>query len=352
MRVLRLVGVVAVSLVWLSSPASAQADTAFPLSISAVTPVGEEEDFGTIIAAKVGANGTVYVVDHTNATVRAFSPEGRLLWKTGRKGRGPGEFELPYRIEVAPTGEILVYDFGTGEVTSLSDAGRFLRRARLPFSFRQVDNLVVLRNGDLIVSGYTVSNDRATSHALHRFRMLGDQWQYVGSFAPLPPVRDREVLPHWGPGTISRARNGDILYLLRLPYEIHRYDPAGRERSVFRPRVPLRAMPDDFVRIEHTARGTEISSAQPDLEHPGSMTELGSGWIVASRIGRQSTRWDLFSPSGQVVGSRAIPDGWGALLGYDSARSILWLAGEHDGAPVLLQVRVSTTQPTRNSRRP
>jgi len=341
-----------VTLGWAASPASSQAAAAFPLSISSVTVIGEEEEIGTIIAAKVGANGAVYVVDHMNATVRAFSPEGRLLWRTGRKGRGPGEFQLPYRMDVAPSGEILVYDFGTGEVTTLSDAGRFVRRERLPFSFRQVDNLVALQNGDLIVSGYTVSNDRATAHALHRFRRLGDQWQYVGSFGPLPPVRDREVLPHWGPGTISRARNGDILYLLRLPYEIHRYDPAGRERSVFRPRVPLRAMPDDFVRIEHTARGTEISSANPDLEHPGSMTELGNGWMVASRVGLRSTRWDLFNPSGQVVGSRAIPEGWGALLGYDSPRSILWLAGEHDGAPVLLQLRISTGQPRSRSRTP
>jgi hypothetical protein len=332
--------VVAVSLVWPTPRASSQASAPFPLSINSVTVVGAEQEFGSIVAAKVGANGNVYVADHVNATVTAFSPAGRVLWKVGRKGRGPGEFQIPYRMDVGLGGEVSVFDLGTGEVTTLSPEGRFIRRVRLPFSFRQLDGIVGRGNGELIVSGYSTANDRVSRRGLHRFRMVAGQLVHVSSFGPLPSARDRAVLAYWATGPVALARNGDILYLLRLPYEIHRYDPAGRERAVLRPRVPLRAVPDDFVRIERTARGTETSSPEPNLEHPGAMAELGGGWIVASRVGPR-TQWDIFDPGGRVIASRAVPAEWGALIGYDRERSVLWVTGEHDGAPVLLQLRVS-----------
>ena len=315
----------AVCVARMSAPARGQAGAPFPLTVSSVTIVGEEQEFGSIVAAKLGANGNVYALDHMNARVTAFSPEGRMLWSIGRKGHGPGEFQLPYRLDVAPNGQIVVFDFATGEVTTLAPTGRFLRRANLPFSFRQVDNLVVLPNGDLIISGYSLANDQASVHGLHRFRMVEGRLVHVLSFGPLPSARDRAVLPFWGAGPVVRDHNGDILYMPRLPYEIHRYAPAGQERSTVRPRTPLRAVPDDFVRIEHTARGTQTSRREPDLERPGGLITLGNGWILASRVGLHATQWDLFDPTGRIAGTRSIPSGWEALVGYDRARNVLWL---------------------------
>jgi len=337
----RVLGLAAVCVGALSASVRGQAGTSFPLTVSSVTVVGEDQEFGSIVSAKVGANGNVYAVDHVNARVMAFSSDGRLLWRAGRKGRGPGEYQIPYRIDVAPNGDLSVFDLGIGEVTTLTAAGQFVRRVRLPFSFRQVDALAHLANGDLVVSGYSIATDEVSAHALHRFRTAAGRLVHVSSFGPLPAARDRAVLPYWTPGPIALARNGDLLYLLRLPYEIHRYDAAGRERSVLRPRVPLRAVPDDFVRIERTARGTAVSSTETDLEHPGAMAEVGDGWIVASRVGRRGTQWDLFDPRGRVVGSRAVPAEWGAMAGYDRSRGFLWLIGEHDDVPVLLRLRVS-----------
>lgn len=112
MRAHRVSALAATVLVLRAETATAQRSVPFPLTVTAVAVVGEEQDFGTIIAAKVGANGNVFALDHMNARLTAFSPDGRVLWRAGRSGRGPGEFQLPYRLDVAPNGEIFVYDLG------------------------------------------------------------------------------------------------------------------------------------------------------------------------------------------------------------------------------------------------
>ena len=88
------------------SPATveSQAASAFPLRVEAVSVFGAEAALGSVIAGRLAPSGNVYVVDHVNAQIAAFSPEGRLLWKRGRKGDGPGEFQLPYRLDVRPNG--------------------------------------------------------------------------------------------------------------------------------------------------------------------------------------------------------------------------------------------------------
>lgn len=321
------------------SIACGQTAAPFPVSIASVAAVGEGEEFGSIIAAKVGANGNVYALDHINARVTAFSPEGRVLWRAGRMGRGPGEFQLPYRLDVAPNGEIVVYDFGMNEVTTLSPAGRFVRRLRLPFMFRAVDNLVALADGELLISGYSAANERVSRFGIHRFRPRGTEMEYVSSFGPLPGARDREVLAHWGAGPIMRGSGCDLLYLRRLPYEIHRYNAAGRERATIRPPVPIRGLPDDFVRIERNmGGGTAISSESPNIDRPGSLVELSPGWVLVTRLNPRKNHWDLFNPAGRLIASRATPAEWSGLIGYDPVRRLIWLIGTHGDAPVLLRL--------------
>lgn len=237
------------------------------------------------------------------------------------------------------------------EVSTFSPAGRFLRRARLPFSFRQVDNLVALTNGDLLISGFSAANDRVSRFGIHRFRGRGRDLQYVGSFGPLPGARDRVVLPHWGAGSIVRANGADILYLLRLPYEIYRYDASGRARATIRPPTPIRGFPDDFVKIERTPQGgTQVSTAQPDIDRPSTILELSRGWVLVSRFRPGQGHWDLFNPAGRLVRTRSTPAEWGGPIGYDPARNLLWLAGTHDDAPVLYRLTLPAAGADRRPR--
>ena len=334
-----------------SGPARTQAPGAssFPLRVEAAEVFGADAALGSALAGRVAPNGNVYVVDHVNAQTVAFSPEGRLLWRRGRKGRGPGEFQLPYRLDVRPDGTVLVYDLATSEITSMSPAGRYVGRARLPFRFAQIDNFVSVSNNEIVAAGVLDLNTPNNRFGLHRFRFTGQQVEHLGSFGPLPAVRDPLVLQYWGAGSLSLAAGGNVLYARRLPYEVYQYDRTGRQTRTFRTAVALRGTADDFFRIERSARGMSVSATDTRNQKPGPLLELSGGWVLASRVANGPDYWDLYSPSGQPAGSRAIPEEWGGFLGFDAARSVIWMTGVRNDEPVLFRIRVSRgggNQPT------
>lgn len=321
----------------------------FPLSVVGTTVVGEDAELVSIVAATVGPGGNVYVLDYMSCAVFAFSPAGRMLWKVGRKGGGPGEYQLPSRITATPAGALLVFDLGTGDVTTLSRDGRFVSRSHLPIRFPYVDDLAVV-GSDLLISGYS-PDPPARRHGIHRFRMAGGRMVYAGSFAPLPTVRDTAVLRYWGAGDIARAANGDLLFALALPYVVYRFDAAGRQKRVARPPFRVRGTPDDAVRIERNAEITSISRSETAaVDRPQSVVEVANGWMLVSRLSPRERHWDLFDPAGVFAGTREYPETWGGAIAYDPARSFLWMAATRDDAPVLVRLQLASGAATSTRR--
>lgn len=55
-------------------------------------------------------DGNIYVLDMAECGIKIFNSDGKFIRKYGRRGRGPGEFLSPLRIDVAPDGKLLVLD--------------------------------------------------------------------------------------------------------------------------------------------------------------------------------------------------------------------------------------------------
>lgn len=323
-----------------AAPAQPRGD-AFPLRLGAPQVVGREAALGRVVDSELGADGTVYVVDFDNARVVAFSPEGRVLWRSGRKGRGPGEFQMPYRVGASPDGRVFVYDLGTGEMTRLSARdGGYEGRWRLPFSFDQVDQVVPLSAAQLAVSGTTRGDLRARPRGVHRFAVGERELKYAGSFGPLPAARDTLVQQMWGAGMLSRAANGDLLFSRAIPYEVYRFDASGRQKAMIRPPFGTRGTPDDAFRVVRSGRAVTLENAAADVERPGIAHELPGGRTLVLRSARERAWLDLFAADGRFLGSRGIPVSWGTVVGYDTSRNVLWLRGEEELEPVLYRVPV------------
>lgn len=58
-----------------------------------------------------GADGSIYVSDgYGNSRVVQLDPAGGFIRAWGRRGNGPGEFDTPHSVAVAPDGRVLVSD--------------------------------------------------------------------------------------------------------------------------------------------------------------------------------------------------------------------------------------------------
>jgi hypothetical protein len=61
--------------------------------------------------ADLAADGRLVVTGGSDASAQLFSADGRLLKILGRRGSGPGEFQVPLSPRFGPDGRIHVLDF-------------------------------------------------------------------------------------------------------------------------------------------------------------------------------------------------------------------------------------------------
>ncbi len=56
----------------------------------------------------VGRDGTIYVVDWGDTTIKVYDGAGKHVRNIGRRGQGPGEYERPFWVVVASDGRVIV----------------------------------------------------------------------------------------------------------------------------------------------------------------------------------------------------------------------------------------------------
>ena len=95
------------------------------------------------------SNGNVYVADSGNHRVQKYSPDGQLLTSYGRKGQGPGEFQMMGGVAVDEEGQMYVADRSTSRIKVLSAEGDELKN--LP-TMKITGEIAILSSRKLILS--------------------------------------------------------------------------------------------------------------------------------------------------------------------------------------------------------
>lgn len=273
---------------------------------------GPDDAFGRIMDATIDGRGRILVADGQNHRVSVYDRKGTLIAHLGRRGRGPGEFEAPWRVAVEGRDSILVWDASLSRVSVFSPELRFVRSFRLPPQWL-LTSMVALDDGRLLVAAYGSKEDGGI-HFIDR------EGSVLGTFGP---TFDETNLGHYttsllgGYLTITDSR---IIYTQKSPYEVHFFDLAGRSTGRCVGRREWTTAPVSVVRTE----GTRSFLDWNRFVHSSHIVALGSDRFLNVLLDPVQDRLvlDVLTPDCKLLRRTLVPSavgfsggGKGRLLG-------------------------------------
>ncbi|HEX6040489.1 6-bladed beta-propeller [Longimicrobium sp.] len=156
-------------------------------------------------------DGSLVVTDGSDASAQLFSADGRLLKVLGRKGSGPGEFQVPLTPRFGPDGRIHVLDFRHNRISVFHPDGRVDREVPLRQLMRAT-GIEPERGGTYLVSGIRTAADSNTL-----FRVDADG-RVIRGFLPIrhhapERLRDPGMLDGLRRAVFSLSADGDTAYV-------------------------------------------------------------------------------------------------------------------------------------------
>jgi DNA-binding beta-propeller fold protein YncE len=92
------------------------------------TPGTDDKTFNRPTDIAFAPSGDFYVSDgYGNSRVVKFSKEGKYLTSWGRRGTGPGEFNLPHSVAVDSKGQVYIADRENNRIQVFDGNGKFLK---------------------------------------------------------------------------------------------------------------------------------------------------------------------------------------------------------------------------------
>ena len=100
----------------------------------------------------VAPDGSVFVTDgHVNSRVVKFTGDGTFVKAWGRKGTGPGEFDLPHTIAMDSRGRLFVGDRSNARIQIFDQEGQFLEAWS---QFGMPSGIYIDKNDTIYVADY------------------------------------------------------------------------------------------------------------------------------------------------------------------------------------------------------
>lgn len=314
----------------------------FPGSFSRQIGVAEgnpQEEFGLVAGATRLGDGTIVVADAMASQIRAFGPNGSVLWTAGSDGAGPGDFRNIGFVQ-EHRDSIAVYDRALRRVTILTATGQLGRTVTLNpmISGELPAALVVLPSGSMIVQAQETITPQVPE-GIHR--LAG----HIATYSPdgrmetsITTVSGREWIKMSGEsgGTLAprtfgadglvSGSVGGIATSETERFEVRIFDPSTASlRSIIRSTIPSRRLAkahldlyrrhlaQDNARDARSARDLSLMNGMDFPDHFPSVE-----WIHLDRSARLWLRayrapWEsrapvlLFDENGAVIGRVPLP---------------------------------------------
>lgn len=292
-----------------------------------------------LMDAEVRPDGTYCLADGGKGEIRCFSATGRTLWQAGRKGEGPGEYRMLYRIGVTRSGGVFALDIAKMSVSQYGPTGEHLRTGMVPFTLRQVGDLVAIDDSTFALAGFAPLAGAASRQGVHLFKW-DSTISHLRSVGRLPATSRPELLSYWGSGHLRSGWEGALLYQVAAPHEVQVFDRSG-EPLVARELAMEVSGPDEVFVLEESADRFSIRRTGRRNVTPMGVESLSpSTWVLARRVTGDSSHTgpyevvDVVGAAGGALASMTIPDSlspMGLIDGPSSVRGFYGVAAGESG---------------------
>lgn len=309
---------------------------------------GDWEGLFRVTSARRLSDGSVVVANSGTSELKFYGSGGRFLHKSGREGRGPGEFTGLAHILRLPPDSLLAYDGRLSRISIFSEAGHYARTFRLDF-----DPIVV--PVDVLPDGAILANNvrpltgmsdglNVDSALVLRFGLTGElldslgrfahNWRYSRErengirttlgvpFAPLGQIVTREDGYCYGSAEMYAIRCADARGVLQRIIRLER-DPAPVTEQMVEQYFAAALETDNANRrraLERLMRELPIPDHLPAFAAMLGDAE-GNLWIQDyPRPGDEAepSSWRVFGPDGRPLGSIEMPGRFSPLeIGSD-----------------------------------
>lgn len=259
------------------------------------------------------SSGNIYILDIRDALIRKFDEKGCYVRIIGRRGQGPGEFEYPTSVEVAPGGTIVVADPYQTRLTTMAPNGDFIKSTLVKdwisdFSCGP-DGAIIAGYNDAKSSEYRVGPLDLETGRITSF--FGQATYWPARFQDKKMLYDFPYLVRWALSLTKKLFVGSA-----VDYEISVMDFHGSLEFKFkkdREHIPIQGeMLKQIASITLRGPNPFINNPYYPVFESLAIDERDRVWVQhyqpkwADQT-KQETPYDVFSPEGVFLFEARIP---------------------------------------------
>lgn len=260
--------------------------------------------FGSIVSFDIDEAGNIYLLDMLSHKVSVFSHSGQWIRSFGRRGRGPGEFERPYRIKLSRN-SVYVYDQGLGRLVRFTRDGRPKASALLPFNSSGQPSLAIDNAEHLYFTATPADSFPKRGPVIYAF---DPRLNVVRSFGRVA-INDSVAWRYLGSGPIEINKDGNLWFVPIGEYRIRKFDRSGRLlANITRDHNFVFSM-SGFERItgDMGGRATVSFDTNRPLILQINRDAKGQMWVFVRDTPRKRTVIDVYDDAGKYVHRVEVP---------------------------------------------